>query len=465
MAVRFNILWNYSWRRSSPTNWDAMWVFIKYRRNGGNWAHASLMNTGHTAPAGSTISVGLRNPTAAFNIASNPGAGVFIHKSADGFGTNNFVGLKLVWNYVQDGMSLGDSLDFQVHAVHMVYVPSGAFYAGDNATSASSFRQGVSDNDPWYIGSEGSMTVSSASAGSASPTALVYYDSTSYTLPAAFPKGHDAFYMMRHEITQEQWRSFFNTLPTGTPRTNRDITGVTGKNSDSLVSRNNLSWSGSGDAELPDAGGGRTFCTVPANFLSWGDVTAWLDWAGLRPMTELEFEKASRGTGASASGEYPWGVAVPTPATGISLSGFVDEKPSNPGANSNFGPSLPLASQGPLRIGSFAHLNYSIESRFVSGGSFYGIFELGGNLRERVVTVSNATGRLFDGTHGDGAVDLNGLANASTWPSETGTGAGFRGGSWNDPASLMRTSDRTNASIAVSARANNQGGRGVRRAP
>ena len=29
--------------------------------------------------------------------------------------------------------------------------------------------------------------------------------------------------------------------------------------------------------------------------ISWSDMSAYLDWSGLRPMTELEYEKACRG--------------------------------------------------------------------------------------------------------------------------------------------------------------------------
>ncbi len=431
------------------------------------------MNTGHTVPAGARIDVGLRDPTAAFNIATNPGAGVFIYKNADGFGTNTFNGVKLVWNYAQDGMVLGDSVDFQVHAVHMVYVPSGAFYAGDNNTSTSSFIQGSLDNDPWYIGGEGAITTANivGSGTGVGGTAAQYYDPVGYTIPAAFPKGHSAMYVMRHEITQEQWRSFFNMLPStpGTPRANRDVTSASGKGTDScapgltLTNRNNICWPGSGDATLPDHSVNRTFCTVPANWLSWGDVAAWLDWAALRPMTELEFEKAARGTGTAANGEYPWGTAVPTPATGISSGGFLNEQPSNLGANANFNAGSALT--GPLRVGSFATLNYGSASRFGAGGSFYGVLEFGGNLRERTVTVSNATGRLFTGLHGDGVVDSNGNANVTNWPPSSADGVGFRGGSYSEAATSMRISDRSAATTTNANRAANFGGRGARRAP
>ena len=39
--VQFNLSWENSHRVSfGPTNWDAAWVFIKYRVAGGVWQHA-----------------------------------------------------------------------------------------------------------------------------------------------------------------------------------------------------------------------------------------------------------------------------------------------------------------------------------------------------------------------------------------------------------------------------------------
>jgi formylglycine-generating enzyme required for sulfatase activity len=469
MAVTFNISWNYSWRLSSaPSNWDAMWVFVKYRRNGGSWAHASLMDTGHSVPAGATLTTALKDPGSPYNIATNPVVGAFIYKSAAGFGQSNFTSVKLLWNYTQDGVVQGDSVAFQVHAVHMVYVPQEAFYAGDHNTSASSYRQGSSDNDPWYIGSE-SQIVTSSGAGSGTGiggTNAEYYDAGSITIPAAFPKGFEAFYMMRHELTQDQWLDFFNTLPSGTPRTNRDLTSSSGKNTDGLASGNNINWPSSGDATLPQTGGsGRTYCTTPANFVSWADLAAWLDWAGLRPMTELEYEKAARGPSTAVAGEYAWGTTSGTVATGTSENGRVAEVPSTPIASNVLWAATPSPNR-PVRVGSFASNNYGITSRVNSGGSYYGVLELSGNLRERAITTGNSDGRNFTGIHGDGAVDSSGEANVTNWPSNsTASGAGFRGGAYSDSSSRARVSDRNDAATTASGRAASYGGRGVRTAP
>ena len=459
MALKFDISWNYSWRRSTPpANWDAMWVFAKFRKNLGEWQHMTFTDTGHTAPAGSTVAIGRRDPTSDYNLSTNRGVGAFIYKSSAGFGSNNFEDVKLVWPYTQDGVQQGDRIDLQLHAIHMVYIPSENFSVGDTNTSTNSFRQQLSNN-PVEISIENEI--------------LTVYEGpnenpTAHTVPAAFPKGHNDFYIMRHELNQEQWRNFFNTLPTnGSYRTNRDITSSTGKNSDGVVVRNNISWDSSNSANsatTPDRDSPNqvTYCNVPMNYLSWEDLTAYLDWTGLRPMTELEFEKAARGPISPVSGEYAWGAASGTNASGVTNGGRVSEVPASDGDNVNWSGGV----AGPLRNGSFASRNYGLASRASAGGSYYGALELSGNLWERVVTVGNADGRVFTGAHGDGALDSDGRANVSNWPAPiTAAGSGLRGGSWSAASTAARVSDRSSAANAYTARNSDYGGRGVRTAP
>ncbi|MCX6264325.1 MAG: hypothetical protein NTZ47_07225, partial [Bacteroidetes bacterium] len=85
--VQFNLSWQNSWRTSSaPFNWDAAWVFVKFKvGTSGDWKHATLSTTGHTIPSGATST----QPDA---------AGIFIYRSADGSGTFSPSGIQLIWN-------------------------------------------------------------------------------------------------------------------------------------------------------------------------------------------------------------------------------------------------------------------------------------------------------------------------------------------------------------------------------
>jgi hypothetical protein len=284
-----------------------------------------------------TVGTGLADTGAAFNISTNPGVGVFLYRSSGGTGNLSLSNVTLSWNYGANGVTPGDTIDIKVFGIEMVYVPQGAFYAGDNATGDGAFRQGSSDNDPWYIGSEGAISVTNSvgnGTGSGQTASVYYYaqggggggDATGsvFTIPAAFPKGFSGFYVMKGEISQSQWLGFFNTLTTG-QKTTRDITSNTngGKNSDAITNRNNISWNSgvpSSDATL----NGGTHGGVAAGYLSWGDLVAFLDWSGLRPMSELEYEKAARGPLASVYAEYAWGGTAIVGATGITNSGLVE---------------------------------------------------------------------------------------------------------------------------------------------
>ena len=101
--------------------------------------------------------------------------------------------------------------------------------------------------------------------------------------------------------------------------------------------------------------------------------------------------------------------------------------------------------------------------------------DLGGNLKERVVTIGNSIGLLFTGTQGNGVLNtttgFEGNANINGWPGMdaqplngvTGAmGSGFRGGSWADSANYLRISDRTEAALTSTAALSTFGGRGVR---
>ncbi len=461
--VEFDLAWDNSWRSSTePYNWDAVWVFAKIKRNGGSWEHLKLKTTGHTipqSPQALTIAVGLADTGATHDASTNPVVGIFLYRTNDGFGTVTANDMRLKWNYADNGASSGDVVEIRILGIEMVYIPEGAFYAGDNATSQLAFKEkSVGDNDPWYISSDNALTTTSGTSGNYFYPGPGDASDSSFTIPSAFPKGFSAFYIAKGEVSQNAWVAFFNTL-TDTQKSTRDITDATGKNTDGLSLRNNVSWT-SGEATLPDRGGGATYGGVAMNWITWADLTAFLDWAGLRPMTELEYEKAARGPLVPVSGEYAWGSTSITQATSINNGGLGSERGQS-GSNIAYGPHNNV--QGPLRIGSFAK---GVNSRVASGGSFYGVMELSGNVWERAVSVGHSIGRLFEGRyHGNGTLDSSGNPNVTSWPGIDAAGAGFRGSAWDNLSVYAQISDRYIAAFEYTTRTDDGGGRGVRSAP
>ena len=347
-------------------------------------------------------------------------------------------------------------------AIEMVYIPQESFYVGSGGTESGSFTNGSWTSGatiPLQITSEDALTIGQ-SAGNLWGTSSSGNNTigAAGTLPAAFPKGYGDFYIMKYDASQGQWVDFFNTL-TADQKTTRDITGGTGKNSDSEVNRNTISWT-SGDASA----GANQY--VGCNFLSWADLTAYADWAGLRPFTELEYEKAARGTATAVANEYAWGsIAIASSAYTLADPGTATESIAT-----NYQTALgnclytttKFTPNGPARCGIFAT---SSSTRIQAGASYYGVMELSGNLWKRPVTIGDATGRGFTGGHGDGTLDASGNANVTNWPGTAATGSGFRGGVWYYGATWARVSDRGFAAYSNAGRGSGNGGRLARTSP
>lgn len=492
--VQFDISWDNSWRTSSaPNNWDAAWVFVKYRvlaASGGDglWHHAWLNDAGHTTPSGSIIDIGFLTPATAFNSTTNPGLGAFIYRSADGTGTFTKTGAQLRWNYgvnYKTGstpISDNDIIDIQVYAIEMVYVPTGSFYAGDGATSgiagqfndynSTSAFQITSESVPATLGgsASGNMRNNNGSGMNYAPSDD-FDNSTTKSLPAAFPKGYNAFYCMKYEISQQGYVDFLNTL-TYTQQVTRTNNAVPpDSDAGSYVyptqnDRNKIKISTSGTNNTVPAIYTSDLPYVTMSAFSWADLAAYLDWSGLRPMTELEFEKSCRGTLAPVPNEYAWGnTNLATSAYTISNSGA-----SNEVIATNYDLTYGNAAWGttynqPIRVGIFAGTSGNT-GRITAGATYYGIMEMSGNTMERTVTVGNTTGRAFTGTHGDGNLNATGDANASAWPGTDAVGAGSRGGTFQESISTyLRVSNRYYASFSYGVRHSYHCGRGVRNAP
>ncbi|MCX6165082.1 MAG: hypothetical protein NTU73_09555 [Ignavibacteriae bacterium] len=453
--VKFDIQWENSWRTSSaPNNWDASWVFVKYRIGTGQWQHAWLNNTGHINPAGSTISTGLVEPSLPFNPTTNPGMGVFIYRDADGTGTFSKTGVQLRWNYGANGLNDNDIVDIRVYTIEHVYVPQGSFYIGSGGTETSAFYKYPTTTNAYQIINEDAITVGTAIDN-------LYYASSTYggdrlgPIPFSFPKGYNAFYCMKYEISQQGYVDFLNSLSTA--QANNRFYNI-GSSFRYGITRTNGVFS-------------TTNPFLACNNLNWADIAAYFDWSGLRPITELEFEKVCRGTVQPVPNEYAWG----TTEVSSSPYSLINSGANNENIATNYSATFGNAAynlttpyngsiNGPVRVGIFAG-NSGNTGRVTSGATYFGAMEMSGNLLEHFVTVGNPPGRGFTGKHGNGLLDNSGYANVTDWQGSSSYGAGFRGGYWYYYAWYLRVSERSGAAGTDANRYDSDGGRGGRTAP
>lgn len=452
--VSLDVTWDNSWNDSD--NHDAVWLFVKYRVNTGDnlWRHATLSTAGHVTTAG-------------FSLNQANSKGVFLRRSGTGNGTADASGLELQWHFAADHeratpsgeapdyIDPDDVLEVKVHAIEMVYVPEGPYDIGDGRPAENEnwnqYHRADSATTPFRITSENSIILGGTSPANLCTTSgLTMVDDdfnavTVKTLPAAFPKAYAGFYLMKYKTSQEQYVGFLNSLTrtqqeTRVANTDPEQYSLATPDDEYTASRRLVIR----PAAAPPGP------TIPYEFvcdlnnnkignepddgqnlavlgIRWEDAAAYLDWSGLRPMTEFEFEKACRGPLPALPGEYPWGTTfLYNDDILLSNAGTASEIP-DPAQRLNSNCAVTRMEYGaPRRVGMHAGNNIA-ESRESSGAGFYGALDLAGNGIEQIITASNPQGRNFTGVPGDGQLDFAGNANVDNWPGASGLGAGYRG--------------------------------------
>jgi len=369
----------------------ADWIFVKFSTMSGadgTWNHATL--TGGVAAAGASA------------IVASDNKGVFLnHTAVSPYWTT---GVTLSWDFGADGVASKTAM-VKVFAISMVKVPTGAFLynvsnLGGGATTGTTAYNNYSAG--------GTLSATITNAGLATGTGS---NNLPYLAPVGWPNGYNSFYIGRYETTQGLWADFLNTIPSTLAATLHYGTVANG---------HNMTNSGT----YPNK-----YAAVDPNaskvFMSLEDAWRYLSWAGLRPLTEMEFEKAGRDLSPDAR-VYPWGA---TPADGITYT------PPNEGgfAIKKFANSYSLLTTKVLDVGRYMSGD-AYRTVAETGASPWGIADLTGNAWEITISCKWGTAPL----NGDGTPNL-----PASWPATGSDTVGFRGGcNGSQPFNTGRVSDR-----------------------
>ena len=315
--VTFDLSWDNSWRAkwTEPADknvtgkplevesWDAAWVVVKFRQPGEIiLSHASLdiEAADHVKPAGAALDVGISDDGLV-------GTGVFIYRDAIGQGTNNFKGVKLRWLHPDPFASADSSVtnppaafdpvtvELKVYAIGMVYVPEGPFLVKSPWDHPLSL---VNNADPTAPGGHPDWGTSSIPKGE------------------TWPNAYNPYYIMKYSISQGEYAGWLNEP--GAEYFNDGRYGALKYNNPRRYAPGLYNFNG---FEIKfSSGEGRYEANVPdraVTILCLPDILGFTAWAGLRPLTNLEYEKACRGPRAVARDEDAWTPDACAPAAGI----------------------------------------------------------------------------------------------------------------------------------------------------
>ena len=302
----------------------------------------------------------------------------------------------------------------------------------------------LEDASPVAVDSEDALTV------------CLNGDNSFVSLEATYPKGYAGFYVMKYETSQEQYVEFLNSL------TLEQQKARVANNNFATMKRGDYVF---GDINQPSCRNGIVFIeqrkentpvvfgnnlnpandlfstddgqTLACNYMSIEDMMAYCSWSGLRPMSELEYEKACRRFYPQVpdKGEYAWntnnGVNSLSSLSDLNFRGDEREQALSYLKNVNSGTTNNI--NGPVRCGMFGT---SATNQSQSGGTYWGVMEMSGNLKELCANVNYSN--LDGGSCGAGEY------NTALWNTTVDNYA-VRGGGFSSPDSLLRTSDRTEA--------------------
>jgi hypothetical protein len=384
IQVQFDISWDNSWR--DAINWDAAWIFMKFKDANGLWQHAQLNQTGFTNGTGTANTL---------QVTSDK-VGSWLYRSALGAGTFNSTGMQLQWNYGLSGITDVTGLEVRVFAVEMVYVPEGDFNcaywcSGIGTSDIERNVIGFKALGPAIDSQENNFPVINNRLSPVLYYSNTFFDPNSYIAirlkgdagidtdnngtvdNTTYPIGYSAFYCYKYEMTEQQYADFLNTL------TSAQITtlGVAGTG---ITFTNGQYFSSTPNRACVNANGTR--------------LLAFADWAGIRPISFTEFNKAS------------YGPLQPVNYTGSFNSG--SSYGPYPAWGSNANPSVDLINS----VGDVGRSASISSNRTQSGASYFGIMDMTGNTREPVVKLNYFS---FTSQNGNGVLNFSGNNDVAFW--------------------------------------------------
>lgn len=293
------------------------------------------------------------------------------------------------------------------------------------------------------------------------------------TLQANYPTGFNSFYAMKYEISQEQWVRFLNKLEYNQQKmrtvgdkldgltVGKYVYGGTGgiscrngiaigsRDNGAVVFVNNLTNDANNEFAQPDDGQ-----TIACNYLSPADMLAYADWCGLRPLSEMEYEKMARPPYPEIPILREWAGGDPAylvkPISNSLSQARTSEERMNSLNSKQVNVNAGGALEGPTRVGCMA---VGAQNRTDAGAGFWGCLDLSGNLSEIYYACTNGAGRNFSdilASHGNGAIVANSTTatagntdmTTSYWPQTPGSFI-LRGGNFKSSDNKLAISDRS----------------------
>ncbi|MBM4148678.1 MAG: hypothetical protein FJ224_06510 [Lentisphaerae bacterium] len=419
-TITVDLAWSPSWRNSE--NHDAAWIFFKVRAAGAmEWQHVRLAADRVLNPSGYGAGQSNRKMDILVPAGADGFTGMFIRRATQGSKCSvEMKGVTAVWDLAgTPGITRDTKVQVGAFGLIMVYVPDGPFCLGSGGTESFGFYRytdGKQDTMPYKVTNSAAIPTGKQDgrlwARGAEPR-------DGGDIPATFPNGYAAFYCAYNPLSGSQYSHFLSLLPPEVSDARYHQTPETP--APGTKTGHYMPWTGEIFRTGTTSNYTYRFVHVRPDgrmkhtgirWLSWADAAAYMAWAGLRPMTELEYEKAMRG------------------------------------------PRRPVQDE-------VHNSYYEIPTRGVGQS---------GRPRERTVSAATIEGwspDKFLATHGLGNVTL-----PADWPQADAVGIGFRGGYFNgyDGDSLggmefSRTSNRKAAAFVDPERRGGYGIRAVRTAP